>query len=452
MQIEQSKIPPEVLIILKQLQSFGFESYLVGGCVRDLLLGRVPKDYDITTAAAPDQVKGIFPKVIDTGIKYGTVTVVGFDGVPVEVTTFRDDGLYKDGRRPESVTFQLDVTADVKRRDFTINSLLFDGQDVRDIVCGQYDLAGRRIRCAGRAIPRFEEDALRMLRAVRFACQLNFRITHETLAGIQVCSELINNVSAERVREELNKILLSSHPAKGIELLQSTGLLKYILPEVDALRHFDQRNEHHHLDAFDHSLRVLDATPTELTVRLAALLHDVGKPKSCEFDGVKARYHGHHLDGAELVPVILKRLKYPNEVIETVTILVKEHMSRNPHLRPASLKKLINRVGAERMPALFQLMYADIVGHKPPFDFLEIISMEQEVNRILTEKEPLKVTDLDFGGDDLIFLGAHPGPLFKRILNSLLEDVIDEPELNNSFYLYNRAAELLRQEGYETVP
>lgn len=451
MTVDINKIPAEVLTVLWELQNFGYESYLVGGCVRDLLLGRVPKDFDITTAATPDQVKGLFPKVIDTGIKYGTVTVVGYDGLPIEVTTFRDDGLYTDGRRPEKVTFQLDVTADVRRRDFTINALLFDGKSVRDITGGLRDLEQRIICSVGMAAHRFQEDASRMLRAVRLACQLNFEVAPLVKADIYICAPLIENVSAERIREELNKILLSNHPAKGIELLQSTGLLEFIMPELYALKYYDQRNEHHHLDAFDHTLRVLDAVPAELSLRLAALLHDVGKPKSCEFDGIKARYYGHHLDGAEMVPDILRRLKYSNEIIETVTILVREHMSRNPKVRPGGIKRLIARVGEERLPLLIQLMTADVIGHKPPFDFGEVLYMQQEVERILAAEEPLKVTDLAIDGNDLKEMGLCPGPIFSKILNGCLAEVIENPERNTKEYLQGVAAAILNDDWLEAA-
>lgn len=429
--IDKDKIPEEVLKVLDKLNESNYEGYLVGGCVRDSLLNKQPKDWDITTNATPEQIQKIFNKTIPTGIKHGTVTAIEND-MPIEITTFRIDGQYNDNRHPDSVLFTSNLKDDLSRRDFTINAIAYNNKKgIVDEFNGIEDLKNKKIVAVGNAEDRFKEDSLRMLRAIRFACQLNFSIDAKTLVAIPKCSGLIVNVSQERIREELNKIILSDYPMKGIKLLKATKLLDYILPELCECYGFDQHNPHHSKNVFDHILKVLESTPKILNCRLAALLHDIAKPKSFTMgeDGV-GHFFGHHLDSAEMARDILTRFKYDNKTIENVCILVKEHMSRYPKLRQGNIKKLINRVGIDNLEDLFNLQIADIIGSIPPYDFTNVLDLRNEVNRILNEKEPFNIKDLAINGHDLIELGMKPGIEMGRALNGLLEKVIEEPSLN----------------------
>jgi tRNA nucleotidyltransferase (CCA-adding enzyme) len=440
--INKNLIPKEALMTLNNLQINGYCSYLVGGCVRDLLLNKQPKDYDICTIAKPEKVKSIFNKVIDTGIKYGTVTVL-INNIPIEVTTYRTDGDYSDGRRPNKVEFGTDVVLDVSRRDFTINGLLYDGNNVIDHVEGLKDLIHKNIQAIGSPNYRFIEDALRMIRAIRFACQLNFNIEQETFKAISCHAPLILNVSWERIRDELIKILISNNPSKGIRLLQKTNLLRYILPELQDCYGFDQHNHHHHKDAFEHILKVVDSVPNNITIRLAALLHDIAKPKTFSIgeDGI-GHFYSHHIEGAEMSKVILNRLKLDNKTIDDVFILIREHMSRYPKLRNASVKKLINRVGKDNVENLINLQIADIIGSNPPYDFTNVLEMKKEINRVLNEKEPISLKDVAINGDDLIELGMNPGPEMGNLLKKLLEIILINPNLNTKEELLEAAVKM----------
>ena len=279
--IDKDKIPAEVLDVLNKLQASGFRSLIVGGSVRDLLLGKKPKDFDICTEATPENVQGLFDKVIDTGLTFGTVTVL-INDIPIEVTTFRRSIPFKNGHRQVVTNFGQSEIEDVNARDFTVNGLLFDGCNVIDHVNGLGDLQEKVIRTVGNPDSRFREDALRMMRAIRLCCELDFRIEQSTLDAVAGNATLIENVAQERIREELVKILLSKVPSKGIRLMRKTGLLQYVLPELQACYQFDQRTPYHDKDVFDHTMAVLDNTPDHLVVRLAALLHDIAKPKTLD--------------------------------------------------------------------------------------------------------------------------------------------------------------------------
>ena len=409
-------------------------AYVVGGAVRDLVLGRQPRDYDICTDLTPDQVTTLFEgkgyQVIDTGSAFGTVTVL-VEGMPIEVTTFRLDGRYGPDRKPQSVTFGKNIEEDVARRDFTINAMYCSNQYLYDHYDGCTDLRFRTVACVGHPATRLQEDPLRALRAIRFAAQLNFDLEDETQQAVVNNRHLLHHVSAERIQAELNKILLSNHPAKGVTLLQDTGLLGEILPEIDRLRYFDQHNPRHNKCVFDHTMRVVEGVPAVLELRLAALFHDVGKPVTFFIDekGV-GHFYGHHKEGADIARAALRRLKYPNEVVETVGVLVYEHMARNPHFRQTGVKRLLRRVGEDRIDLLFDLMTADVAGHAPPYDFAELVQMKHQIDEIRAAQEPLHVTDLAISGADLIRLGYQPGPMFGQVLNHLLELVLDNAELN----------------------
>ena len=434
------KIPKNVLYVLNTLQANNYNSYLVGGCVRDLLLGRQPKDYDITTSALPKQVKTLFPHVVLTGEKHGTVTVVTNEG-NVEVTTMRKDGIYKDNRHPETVEFTNNIVCDLSRRDFTINAIAFSiNGNIIDPYNGIKDLKQKIIKTVGNPDERFNEDGLRMMRAIRFACQLGFIIEEGTVFSITVNKYLINNISAERIRDELCKILISNKPSVGIDLLRITGLLDIIIPEIGNMVDFDQHNPNHDKNVYEHTLAVLNEVSNNITVRLAALLHDVGKPETFSLDenGI-GHFYGHHMRGYDIAKNILQRLKFDNKTIDIVCVLIKEHMSRYDFLRTSNIKKFINRVGIDNLDSLFELQIADIKGSKPPHDINNVLKLKEEAKRVIEEKQPLTVKDLVINGYDLINLGIKPGRNMGLLLKEMLELVLENHELNNREYLIEYA-------------
>ncbi|MBS4029881.1 MAG: HD domain-containing protein [Clostridiales bacterium] len=423
--IDKDKIPAEVFVVLSKLQANGFRSFIVGGSVRDLLLGKKPKDFDICTEATSEIVKELFEKVIDTGVKFGTVTVLM--GIPIEVTTFRKSVPFEDGQ----VVIGQSETDDVKARDFTVNALLFDGREVIDCVNGLGDLQEKIIRTVGNPDCRFREDALRMMRAIRLCCQLDFSIEQSTLHAVAGNAQLIKNVAQERIKEELVKILLSEVPSKGIRLMRKTGLLQYVLPELQLCYQFDQCTPYHDKDVFDHTMSVLDNTPDNLVVRLAALLHDVAKPKTFSVDdNGTGHFYSHAVEGYALSKHILSRLKFDKKTIDAVTILVKEHMSMLYVLRKASVKKMVNRVGPDKILWLIDLQIADKAGALLHGDFTYLQRLKTEVQKILDEKEPVSRKDLAINGNDLIEHGVSPGPQLGKILAQLLDEVICDPKIN----------------------
>lgn len=422
-------VPASVTDILERLEARGHKAYIVGGCVRDMYLGREPKDYDITTSATPDDVKRIFDKVIPTGEKYGTVTVM-IESSGYEVTTMRSDGIYKDGRRPEAVSFTNDIREDLSRRDLTINAIARDKNgDTIDPFSGIRDLNERTIRAVGEPHDRFREDALRMMRVIRFAAQLGFQVDMGTFNAISDLAGLVTTVSAERIRDELVKILLSNSPSVGLYGLQLSGLMQMILPELSACWRFDQQNPHHNKDVFAHTVSVIDATPNAVVTRLAALFHDIAKPVTFSVDekGI-GHFYDHQYVGAEMTEGIMRRLKFDNDTTDRVCKLVREHMSR-PKKR-ASVKRLMTRVDVYLMPNLIDLMRADIIGSKAPHDFSEVDNLQQQCVEILAQHEPVSKRDLAVNGSDIMELGIPQGPDVGRVLEALEEAVLDDPALN----------------------
>lgn len=437
------KLAEDVVYILDKLNNSGYESYIVGGCVRDSLIGRPLKDWDITTNALPEEITKLFDRTIPTGIQHGTVTVV-LNKNNYEVTTFRIDGDYTDNRHPDSVVFTRSLKEDLSRRDFTINAMAYnDKKGLVDIFNGKNDLKERIIKCVGDADKRFNEDALRMLRAVRFACQLNFNIDKDTYDAIHKNSSLLANVSKERIRDELSKILLSEIPSRGIRMLQETGLLTHIIPEMNQCVGFDQRNPHHDKNVFDHIMAVLDNSSDNIIVRLSALLHDIGKPRTFSVDkkGV-GHFYGHNVVGAEMSEKILKRLRFDNSTIKKVTVIINEHMTAYNVMKKNTLKKFIGRVGVDNLEELFQLQIADSKGHRKNADYSPILKRREEVHNILENGEPFTIGQLKINGDDLIRLGFKPGKEIGSILKSLLDRVMENPELNTKEQLVNMARNL----------
>jgi len=434
------KLPQEAEYIINTLNKNGFEAYVVGGCVRDSLLGRVPQDWDITTNALPEKIIDIFDHTVPTGLQHGTVTVV-LNKDNYEVTTYRIDGEYLDNRRPEKVIFTSSIEEDLSRRDFTINAMAYNhSKGLVDPFNGKNDLDQKLIRCVGDAGLRFNEDALRMLRAIRFGAQLNFYIDDNSFNSIITNHHLIKNVSMERIRDELSKLLMSNKPSEGIRNLYKSKLLTYILPELISCIGFEQCNPHHDKDVFEHLMSVLDHTPGSLSLRLAALLHDIAKPQCFTKDEMGiGHFYMHHLKSADIAEEILKRLRFDNSTIKKVSILIKEHMSGYDLKKNGAIKKFINRVGIDNLEDLFLLQKADVLSHREPQDLTPILEIKEAVDTILKENHPLSVKDLAITGSDLIELGYSPGKHLGLTLNELLEMVLVCPELNTKDQLLNIA-------------
>lgn len=438
------KIPEKVKFIIDELQKKGYEAYAVGGCVRDALLGRTPNDWDITTSALPEAIISCFSHTIPTGIKHGTVTVM-IEKEPFEVTTYRIDGEYSDNRHPDNVTFTSNLKEDLSRRDFTINAMAYNGiSGITDLFGGMDDLKKGIVRTVGSPNERFNEDALRMIRAIRFSCQLGFQIDKPTFDSIRLNCELIKNVSIERIRDEFSKILLSEHPSKGIENLRTAGLLQYFMPEILPMVGFDQKNPHHDKDVYYHTLSVVDNTEPDLILRLSALLHDIAKPLTFTMDDKgTGHFYEHNVKGVEISEYILKRLRYDNLTIKKVSSLVFDHMSRYSNLKDSAVKRIITRVGIENLDDLFRLQIADIKGSAPPYDYSGIDYLKNRCEQILEQKQPLSVKDIALNGEDIMKLGYKPGRLIGETLNYLLEKVLESPELNNKETLKEMAIDYI---------
>ena len=441
-------IPDPVNLIIETFYNNGYEAYMVGGCIRDSLLSKNPKDYDIATSAPPSITESLFEKTIPTGIKHGTITVL-INNEPFEVTTYRTEGTYKDNRHPEEVSFVTNIKDDLSRRDFTINAFAYNEKErLKDYFNGIEDLKNKIIRTVGDSNTRFNEDALRMLRAIRFSSQLGFSIEEKTLNAIIKNKYLIKNISLERIRDELSKILLSDNPKKGFLLLKECGILDIIIPELTPSIDFNQRNKYHHEDVFNHSLSVLENTPKDLTLRLAALFHDIGKPE-CFFLDEKGngRFFGHNNVSSDITKKILKRLRFDNKTIKNVSLLIKEHMNVLDNPSDAAIKRLINRVSLENINLLFSLQEADIKSLKDSIDPLNKLNiMKDKANKIINSKEPLSVKDLSIDGSDLINnLSIKPGKIIGDTLNHLFKLVLENPKLNNKEYLLIEAKEYIKK-------
>lgn len=437
-------LPIDVKYILDVLNRNGYEAYIVGGSVRDSLLGKTPSDWDICTSAKPNKVIELFNssghKTIETGLKHGTITIVIVDE-HFEVTTFRMDGDYSDGRRPDSVQFTDDIVKDLSRRDFTINAMAYNEKDgLVDPYNGLDYLNSRVVRCVGNPNERFQEDGLRMLRAIRFASQLGFKIDRQTAIAIVDNRRLLRCISQERVREELNKILISKNPSGGMTALRTLKLLDYIIPELNDCYNFNQHNPNHDKDVFEHIMSVLDTIEPKLELRLAALFHDIGKPNTftMDEDGI-GHFYSHHKESARICREVMKRLKYSNKEIEYVSELVYYHMTRYEKLRTPSVKKFINKVGVDRLDDLFKLFIADRIGSKAPYEFDGIYKLKFECERVLSEKQPLDIKDLAVNGYDLMKIGIPQGKEIGDTLKVLLDAVLEDFSINDKDTLLRMA-------------
>lgn len=480
--MDYSVIPAPVLNVLDTLKGKGFQAYIVGGCVRDLLLGREPKDWDITTDAKPDQVLGIFPDSFYEN-DFGTVgvKVVPFhkEGRPnrehdvVEVTTYRAESTYSDRRRPDRVSFVSNLTEDLARRDFTMNAIAIgiievasSSGNVREIDLidpfhGKEDIRQKLIRTVGNPEQRFGEDALRMMRAVRLFAELretdtdtadNWVIDYPTVQAIQQHASLIEHVSRERIRDEFSRIIVSGSPSEGVELLRMTGLLHGIIPELEDGVGVGQ-NLHHKYEIYEHNLLALQHCPSEkLDVRLASLLHDIGKPRTKRGEGYHSTFYNHDHVGARMTRDILRRLRYPVSVIERVTLLVDNHLFyyNVGEVTEASVRRLLKRVGLENMKDLMAVRIADRLGSGvPKAKPYKLRHLEYMIDKV--SNDPVSVKMLAIGGNDLMTdLGIDPGPKLGAILDVLLSEVIEDPSLNNRETLLARA-EALSKENLDTL-
>lgn len=432
------------LNILNRLETGGFSAFVAGGAVRDLLMDKTPHDYDIATSALPEEVKRLFKRTIDTGIKHGTVTVID-DHVGYEVTTFRVESEYDDNRHPNEVKFVRSIEEDCKRRDFTINAMAYSPKEgLMDFFGGQEDIKNGIIRCVGDPETRFLEDALRMLRAVRFAAVLSFEIEDKTKAAIKKCALLIKRVSKERILEEFNKILLSQNP-DYFRLLHELGLLKYIIPQLDACFFEMQRNKYHIYNVGEHIMHAVKNTPADLTIRWAALMHDIGKPccSSEDANGI-IHFYGHHRESRRLAVDILHRLHMDADTIRDVAILVENHDVRVEPSAPA-VKRMMARTGGKLFEKLLQLQLADNMAKNPyylPEKKRKIEAAYNIYTEVLAEGQPYLVSDLMVNGRDLIKVGYRPGREIGDTLKVLINEVIINPALNTRVYLLERAKEI----------
>lgn len=428
------KLPDYIKRILRKIEGKGYEAYLVGGAVRDSLLGKDPSDYDITSSGLPEDIEDIFSqyKTIDVGKKFGSILVI-YEGEEVEITTYRADGKYVDGRRPERVYFSKELKEDLRRRDFTINAMAY-GLDNKlwDYFAGREDLEKGLIRTVGNPLKRFGEDYLRILRAIRFASQLNFKIEEETFLACKKLSSKISKVSKERVSGELFKILISDNPAYGIELLRKTGLLEIILPDLHAAIGFEQNNPNHDKDVYEHTLAVIERVPNKLELRLAALFHDLGKIKTYTVDeeGI-GHFYGHEEVSKDMAIDILRSYNSPKRLIDRVGRLVENHMVVYDGMKAKGKKRLIRRMGEEDVFLLLELQIADRLGtREEPRDISDIAEVRQELEEIISSEEVYEEKQLAINGNDVIELGYKEGRKIGEILSFALDIVLENGELN----------------------
>jgi len=480
-------LPSEVQEVITKLNHAGFEAYAVGGCVRDLLLGKEPKDWDVTTSANPEEIQKVFPNSFYTN-NFGTVTVrmnsngadaphpnplpIRGEGIrEIEVTTYRIDADYNDQRHPDSVTFTKSIREDLARRDFTINAMALapvtpgvspltpgvgapatqdtvtiDNMQIIDPFGGLRDLHNRTIRAVGNPTERFSEDALRLMRAIRFSAQLGFTIEEYTLKAITEYAPAIEAVSHERVRDEFIKIVMSRHPEPAMNLLQKTGLLAVLFPEIEEGVGITQ-NKHHVYTVFEHCVKSLQfAAEFEYAfhIRIAALLHDVGKPRTRRFANGDNTFYGHEIVGARMAEVFMKRLKFPSDLTKQVTHLVRHHMFYYDvgKVTPAGARRLLRRVGKDNFDDLIKLRIAERKGSgvpkAEPYRLRHLQFMVEQAS-----KEPISVGQLAVTGNDLIHeLGLRPGPMIGGILHALLAQVLEDPKKNDKNHLLEQARNL----------
>ena len=434
------RIPPGAARILRVLEDHGYEAFVVGGCVRDSLLGRNPNDWDITTSALPLQVKALFRRTIDTGLKHGTVTIL-MDGEPFEVTTYRVDGEYLDGRHPSEVTFTASLQEDLQRRDFTINAMAYsEKKGLQDLFGGLPDLEKGLIRAVGDPAKRFGEDALRIMRAVRFAAQLGYEVEEDTVQAMKELAPTLSKISAERIAAELEKLLVSPHPEK-LKMAYECGITAVILPEFDRCMETAQNNPHHKYSVGEHTIVSIGNARPDRILRYTMLMHDMGKPscKTTDEQGID-HFYGHQEVSAQMANDILRRLKSDNETRRSVSRLVRYH-DLTCGLTGKSVRKAISLIGEDLFPLYLEVKDADTRAQSD-FRFQEKMDYLEEVRllyrKILEEGDCLSLKDLAVNGKDLIAAGMKPGREIGEVLEAMYRDVIDDPEHNNKEYLMEK--------------
>lgn len=447
--MKKSLISEGANFVLDRLNMAGYSAYVVGGCVRDIMLKKTPSDFDVTTSATSEDMERLFSdcRLITLGKEFGTIGIL-HKGETIETTTFRRDGAYLDGRHPSTVDFSGNLSDDLMRRDFTINAMAMDiDGNILDEYGGTKDLENKIIRAVGNPEKRFGEDKLRMLRAVRFATTLDFEIEEDTFSAIQQYAAKINEVSVERIQVELNKILISDNPKRGFELLLDSGLMKMIFPELMATVGYDQMSPYHHKNLFMHILCVVNDVPKKLYLKLAALFHDISKVHTLSIDekGV-GHFYGHEILGAEVATRVLKRLRYDNKTIERVNLLIENHMKAHDVLSTKALKRQINRVGEDLIFDLLDLMISDVRCTREGRDVSFLEARKLEVEEILNSEEPINERGLKINGHDLIQIGYNEGRELGLIIKKLTEMVIDDPALNEKEILINIAREWLTED------
>ena len=438
-------LPRDVKFIIDRLHDAGYEAYAVGGCVRDSILGREPDDWDITTSAKPMEVKRLFRPTIDTGLQHGTVTVLK-DHVGYEVTTYRIDGIYEDGRHPKGVTFTSDLKEDLLRRDFTINAMAYnDEEGLIDEYGGLADIENKVIRCVGDPKERFTEDALRMMRAVRFAAQLGYKIDDDTREAVKELYPRLDMISAERIQIELCKLITSDNPAH-LRIAYELGITSVVLPEFDRCMKQEQHHIHHCYSVGEHILHAMENTEPDRTLRYTMLFHDIAKPQCRVVDEEgKEHYYGHDVVSAELSHDIMKRLKFDNDTLKKVETLVRNHdLSVSDDHR--AVRRAMNKLGKDMFPLLIKVKHADVLAQS---DYMRqeklshLARLEQIYNDIIEKDQGTQISDLMIDGSDIIALGVTPGPGIGKILKQLLELVLDDPEINNKERLLTEAKKLI---------
>ncbi len=448
------EVPEKIGQIIKEINKKGFEAYVVGGCVRDMFLGRVPEDFDVATNASPEEVKKIFKKSFSNN-DFGTVTVLTRAEEEnireVQITTYRKEENYKDKRHPEKVNFVKNIEEDLKRRDFTINAMALlkkeDGScEVVDPFCGKEDLEKKIIRAVGSPKERFSEDALRMMRAVRFSSVLDFCIEKETEEAIKKNAPLLKKISSERIRDEFVKIIMSPMAMEGVENLRKLYLLEQFLPEILEGYKVPQ-SKHHIYDCYEHALYSLKYAAKKkfnFRVRMASFLHDIGKPRVKRGEGEKATFYNHEVVGAKMTKNILQRLKFKKEDVEKITLLVRYHLFyyNVGEVSESSVRRLIRKVGRENMKDLLEVRMADRIGSGvPKAEPYRLRHMRYLIEK--TAQDPINASMLVVGGKEVIeIMGVRPGPLVGSILNILLLEVIEDPKKNKKEMLEAKIKEI----------
>ena len=440
----QIQLPDKVQKIINTLEEAGYEAYAVGGCVRDSILGRKPDDWDVTTSAKPEEMKRLFPRTVDTGIKHGTVTVL-LGGEGFEVTTYRIDGVYEDGRHPTEVTFTASLKEDLRRRDFTINAMAYNERSgLVDLYGGLADMENRVIRCVGNACERFEEDALRMLRAVRFSAQLGFRIDGATGDAVKALAPNLQKISAERIQVELVKLVTSPHP-DYLRTAYELGITAQFLPEFDLCMETPQRHKHHCYDVGEHILHSMLGVGPDKVLRLGMLFHDIGKPQTLTVDPDGTTHNKRHpFEGEKITRKVMRRLKFDNDTTDKVTKLVLYH---DYDIAPTEVgvRRAINRMGEDIFSMIFTVRRADIAAQS---DYMreeklaKVAYIEKLYQEVLARKDAVTLKDLAISGNDLIAEGMTPGRQIGETLSALLERVLDDPALNTREILLKLYKEL----------